>query len=755
MSANSFGCREHPFGPGYDSRFFYVRPGQEASFQELFARISAPDGLVLITGQAGSGKTTLLRELRTQLDAAEALTVFFPSPAATADTLLDACLQRLGLHDALGAGRAAKLEALADPSRHPESSRPVAILADEGHALTDDVLNTFLALSAPVAERRAPLAVVVGGEPVLETRLSEEIFQPLAGCIGYRYQLAALDRDETAAFIELRLRAAGCTQASPFSTEAVERIAFYADGLPARINQLADIALFIATLESTPQITAELVERAAQDALLSDEPINLGRTAADKQGGAPQGPDDDEPGVPLLTDVVGSSGRIGALPGAEAQLAAALLPEVGRTQQDPTQTLASAWPGQDSPLLDHDETEDLTLDDPDPRPTTAPTTADLGPLSALRQSPAGSANRMKPAPRERPHRSLGTRRLVVALTLVGSVVLAGWLLSSHQHRLHQLEPLLATLDRAAELSSDRLQELLRTLRAHASTMLAPITSPAPEEAPQKPLPPAAATQAHRAPTGRPTALNVAPGSPATASIDERAAAGLDVPPETLRTATPNAETPDDPPAPGSTSYRLLTAAKVRERPSVSARLRLMLQKGSDVVVTGHVPGSNWYRIRTPRGVEGYMYGGLAPGPRTGLAGGTGPAPPALGLLQIDEAEAAAAEITELLARADEHVRADRLMAPRFDNALALYRKVLRAEPHDPEALAGIEKIKDKLMGFARAAVAQGDLEGARSQVNKVLVIDAEDRAARAALANFGEAVPFADFAGLEDPGPTQ
>ncbi len=733
MSANSFGCREHPFGPGYDSRFFYVRPGQEASFQELFARISAPDGLVLITGQAGSGKTTLLRELRTQLDAAEALTVFFPSPAATADTLLDACLQRLGLHDALGAGRAAKLEALADPSRHPESSRPVAILADEGHALTDDVLNTFLALSAPVAERRAPLAVVVGGEPVLEARLSEEIFQPLAGCIGYRYQLAALDRDETAAFIELRLRAAGCTQASPFSTEAVERIAFYADGLPARINQLADIALFIATLESTPQITAELVERAAQDALLSDEPINLGRTAADKQGGAPQGPDDDEPGVPLLTDVVGSSGRIGALPGAEAQLAAALLPEVGRTQQDPTQTLASAWPGQDSPLLDHDETEDLTLDDPDPRPTTAPTTADLGPLSALRQRSAGPADEMKPASRERPDRSPGTRRVVVALMLVGSIVLAGWLLSTHQHRLHQLQPLLATLDRAAALSSDRLQELLRTLREHASATLALVAGTAPENAPQKPLPPAATT----------------------ASIDQRAAAAPDEPPVALRTPRPDAEAPDDQPAPGSTGYRLLTAAKVRERPSVSARLRVMLEKGSNVVVTGHVPGSNWYRIRTPRGIEGYMYAGLAPGPRTGVAAGAGRGAPVLGLLQFDEGEAAAAEIRELLARADEHFRADRLMAPRFDNALALYRKVLRAEPHNPVALAGIEKIKDKLMGFARTAVARGDLEGARSQVNKVLVIDAEDGAARAALADFGEAAPFSDFAGLEDPGPRQ
>ena len=59
------------------------------------------------------------------------------------------------------------------------------------------------------------------------------------------------------------------------------------------------------------------------------------------------------------------------------------------------------------------------------------------------------------------------------------------------------------------------------------------------------------------------------------------------------------------------------------------------------------------------------------------------------------------------------------------------------------------------MGFARDAVARGDMETARSQINKVLVIDAEDRAARAALAKFGDAVPFTDFAGLENRAPAR
>ncbi len=174
-----------------------------------------------------------------------------------------------------------------------------------------------------------------------------------------------------------------------------------------------------------------------------------------------------------------------------------------------------------------------------------------------------------------------------------------------------------------------------------------------------------------------------------------------------------------------------------------------------MLVTGRVPGSNWYRIQTPAGEEGYVYSGLVPTPRSADGTAEQSTSPKLGLLQLDETEAASTEIAQLLAVADEHIRADRLMAPRFDNALAVYRKVLRADPENEDALAGIERIKAKLMRFAREAVARGDMDTAHNQINKVLVIDTEDRAARAALAEFEEAAPFTDFAVLEEPAPEE
>ena len=84
------------------------------------------------------------------------------------------------------------------------------------------------------------------------------------------------------------------------------------------------------------------------------------------------------------------------------------------------------------------------------------------------------------------------------------------------------------------------------------------------------------------------------------------------------------------------------------------------------------------------------------------------------------------EISRLLALAQEHFKADRLVAPHFDNAFATYRKVLRADPGNPAAMAGIAALKSKLREYAQAEAALGDLAGARRQLDKIRMIEAEN-----------------------------
>ncbi len=91
------------------------------------------------------------------------------------------------------------------------------------------------------------------------------------------------------------------------------------------------------------------------------------------------------------------------------------------------------------------------------------------------------------------------------------------------------------------------------------------------------------------------------------------------------------------------------------------------------------------------------------------------------------------EVVRLLKLAASHFKADRLMAPKYDNALYVYLKILRLDEENPDAQAGIKRIKTKLMSYASVAQTQNDMETARNQLKKILVIDPQDDKARAAL----------------------
>ncbi len=103
--------------------------------------------------------------------------------------------------------------------------------------------------------------------------------------------------------------------------------------------------------------------------------------------------------------------------------------------------------------------------------------------------------------------------------------------------------------------------------------------------------------------------------------------------------------------------------------------------------------------------------------------------------QLGLTDAVQGEFAALLVVAEEHVHADRLMAPRFNNAWAIYKKILRIDPNNQDAAAGIKAITTKLIGFANDATSQGDMESARSQIRKAIRIDSEDEAVRAAWEN--------------------
>lgn len=262
MYESHFGLTARPFGEATDPPGFLPLPSRESALRRLRYGLEHGQGPALLFGPSGSGKTRLAKALAGEMGGPSAHLAFPAMP--TADLLafladeLDApgpgaALPTLGasvrrLRGLLGAAAA-------------RGERPLLVV-DEAHLIDDP--STFEAL-------RLLLNFETGGVPDLMLLLvggPEILLRVPAGLLDRltaRCLLGPLVEEESASYVTGRLRAAGAT-APLFDAEALSALHFAADGLPRRLNRLADLALLIAYAEDRARPDARAVAVAAREA---------------------------------------------------------------------------------------------------------------------------------------------------------------------------------------------------------------------------------------------------------------------------------------------------------------------------------------------------------------------------------------------------------------------------------------------------------------------------------------------------------
>ena len=282
MYLQFFGLNEAPFSITPDPAFVYLSAAHRDALAHLLYGVGqgGASGFVQLTGEVGTGKTTLCRCLMEQIpdDAQVALVL---NPMMTPRELLATICEELGLPTE---GIADSSKALVDRlnqyllEQHAKGRRVVVVI-DEAQNLSPEALEQVRLLTNLETAKDKLLQMVLLGQPELRELLQRRDLRQLSQRITARYHLAALNRDETFAYVRHRLQVAGA-QRIPFRRSALRALYQRSGGVPRLINVIADRALASAYATESQNVTSVMVQTAANEVQPSEKQVHSNRWPA-------------------------------------------------------------------------------------------------------------------------------------------------------------------------------------------------------------------------------------------------------------------------------------------------------------------------------------------------------------------------------------------------------------------------------------------------------------------------------------------
>jgi len=258
MYERFYQLRERPFALSPDPEYLYPSRVHQEALDYLRYGLESHAGFVVITGAIGSGKTTLVQSVLRNLDT-------HTTVGRIVNTMLDPreLLETIMLDFGLEAAGRSKPQLLRDLAQYLVdqrlAGRMVLIVIDEAQNLSLAALEELRMLSNLETEKSKLLQIVLVGQPNLRDKLGTPELEQLRQRITVSYHLAALDAEETANYINHRLRRASIGAPLEFPRDATALIHARSRGVPRVINIICDAALVFGYAEERSQIDRALI----------------------------------------------------------------------------------------------------------------------------------------------------------------------------------------------------------------------------------------------------------------------------------------------------------------------------------------------------------------------------------------------------------------------------------------------------------------------------------------------------------------
>jgi len=261
-----FGLSDLPFRIVPDLGFYLDSSPHHGAVDALMHGLARGDELLLLTGDAGVGKTTVVRKLLAEIDRDDFVVGEVSGSGLLGEDLLRAVASAFGVRGSYDADPVATRRQLQEQLR--VEHREALLVIDEAQELDADSLGRLAELAAIPLDGAHGLHVCLVAQQAPPGLVElERLGQPLV--VGTTCRLRPLEAAETREYVLRRLRQVGWTGCPAFSDAAMEAIHAQSEGIPARINLLANRLLLALYAQRATEVHAELVLRV--DDLLKSE----------------------------------------------------------------------------------------------------------------------------------------------------------------------------------------------------------------------------------------------------------------------------------------------------------------------------------------------------------------------------------------------------------------------------------------------------------------------------------------------------
>jgi type II secretory pathway predicted ATPase ExeA len=253
-----FGFTRPPFEPATPGQIFFA-DSQSTLAANLLDQLERGD-LLAVRGGSGVGKTTLLRMVGLAVEKRNTRIVSIDASSHTAQDVVRLIARNAGLPEA-----PQDLATLLRVPRAEQGVERVVLLVDDAHDLSAEGFALLKQLLDQRGSDRARFHALLAGRLGPWRGLQAPGLEEMRSATSACYMMFPLPESEAASYIDFKLRQAGQSWRRVITGSAMGELIDRADGVPARLDQLALRALAHGYATGQARITVKTLRGAFAD----------------------------------------------------------------------------------------------------------------------------------------------------------------------------------------------------------------------------------------------------------------------------------------------------------------------------------------------------------------------------------------------------------------------------------------------------------------------------------------------------------